>query len=191
MSFVRDGDLRYVGQGYELKTAIPEECSTPPRWPRPWAFHELTSANTAIASATTSSRSSTSGFPASAQCPRSSGLRRPGRQHRESPHPHRAVHLPHRRRAPAFETTFYRRHLLPMGESFMGPAIILQKDSTTVIRRAGARSTTRSAISSSSAKEKPNENHLQPSPRILASTPSPARSSRARSRTSPSRWATS
>jgi N-methylhydantoinase A len=33
----------------------------------------------------------------------------------------------------SFETAFYRRPLLPVGESFAGPAIILQKDSTTVI----------------------------------------------------------
>ena len=32
-----------------------------------------------------------------------------------------------------FETAFYRRHLLPVGEAFAGPAIVLQKDSTTVI----------------------------------------------------------
>jgi N-methylhydantoinase A len=32
-----------------------------------------------------------------------------------------------------FETSFYRRHLLPVGETFRGPAIVLQKDSTTVI----------------------------------------------------------
>jgi N-methylhydantoinase A len=33
----------------------------------------------------------------------------------------------------AFETGFYRRHLLPVGKVFAGPAIVLQKDSTTVI----------------------------------------------------------
>ena len=33
----------------------------------------------------------------------------------------------------SFETVFYRRHLLPVGEAFAGPAIVLQKDSTTVI----------------------------------------------------------
>ena len=33
----------------------------------------------------------------------------------------------------AFETSFYRRHLLPVGKIFSGPAIVLQKDSTTVI----------------------------------------------------------
>ena len=33
----------------------------------------------------------------------------------------------------SFETIFYRRHLLPVGETFEGPAIVLQKDSTTVI----------------------------------------------------------
>ncbi len=33
----------------------------------------------------------------------------------------------------SFETVFYRRHLLPVGEAFAGPAVVLQKDSTTVI----------------------------------------------------------
>jgi N-methylhydantoinase A len=33
----------------------------------------------------------------------------------------------------SFETAFYRRHLLPVGESFAGPAVVLQKDSTTVV----------------------------------------------------------
>jgi N-methylhydantoinase A/oxoprolinase/acetone carboxylase beta subunit len=32
-----------------------------------------------------------------------------------------------------FETMFYRRHLLPVGEALAGPAILLQKESTTVI----------------------------------------------------------
>jgi N-methylhydantoinase A len=32
-----------------------------------------------------------------------------------------------------FDTTFYRRRLLPVDERFAGPAIVLQKDSTTVI----------------------------------------------------------
>ena len=33
----------------------------------------------------------------------------------------------------SFETTFYRRALLPVGKIFPGPAIVLQMDSTTVI----------------------------------------------------------
>ncbi len=33
----------------------------------------------------------------------------------------------------SFETTFYRRALLSAGQSFAGPAIVLQKDSTTVV----------------------------------------------------------
>ena len=43
------------------------------------------------------------------------------------------MRVPHRRRTEIFETSFYRRHLLPVGEAFRGPAIVLQKDSTTVI----------------------------------------------------------
>ena len=33
----------------------------------------------------------------------------------------------------SFETSFYRRPLLPVGVCFAGPAIVLQKDSTTVV----------------------------------------------------------
>ena len=32
-----------------------------------------------------------------------------------------------------FETTFYLRHRLPLGEPFPGPAVVLQRDSTTVV----------------------------------------------------------
>ena len=33
----------------------------------------------------------------------------------------------------SFETAFYRRHLLPVEEKFSGPAVVLQKDSTTIV----------------------------------------------------------
>jgi N-methylhydantoinase A len=33
----------------------------------------------------------------------------------------------------SFETAFYRRHLLPLEEKFSGPAVLLQKDSTTIV----------------------------------------------------------
>jgi N-methylhydantoinase A len=33
----------------------------------------------------------------------------------------------------AFETEFYRRHLLPVEELLSGPAVVLQKDSTTIV----------------------------------------------------------
>jgi N-methylhydantoinase A len=33
----------------------------------------------------------------------------------------------------SFETVFYRRHLLPVEEKFSGPAVVLQKDSTTIV----------------------------------------------------------
>ena len=31
------------------------------------------------------------------------------------------------------ETVFYRRERLPVGETFHGPAVVLQRDSTTVV----------------------------------------------------------
>ena len=33
----------------------------------------------------------------------------------------------------SFDTDFYRRHLLPVEEKFFGPAVVLQKDSTTIV----------------------------------------------------------
>ena len=33
----------------------------------------------------------------------------------------------------SFETAFFRRNLLPVEEKFSGPAVVLQKDSTTIV----------------------------------------------------------
>ena len=35
------------------------------------------------------------------------------------------------------ETAFYRRERLPVGETFAGPAVVLQRDSTTVVPPGG------------------------------------------------------
>ena len=68
LTFVRDGDLRYVGQGYELKIPFPDGLHR-----RGGAGRDLgalsrkrTSANTAISSATARSKSSMSAWWASA-----------------------------------------------------------------------------------------------------------------------------
>jgi N-methylhydantoinase A len=135
VTFRRVGDLRYVGQGYELKIPFPAGTIGEEGLKRVWdAFHAAHAAEYGHA------------FPSS---PieivnlRVSGL----------------GHIPKigRLTAPAggsiakalartgecvfrvdgklesFPTRFYRRHLLPVGEAIAGPAIVLQKDSTTVI----------------------------------------------------------
>jgi N-methylhydantoinase A len=135
MAFLRDGDLRYVGQGYELKIALPSGSIGTTELEQIWnSFHgahkreyghffsdnpiEIVNVRvvgvgrlpkidklTAPEGSTLAKARVRSG-----QCVfRIDGELR------------------------SFETTFYRRHLLPVGEAFAGPAIVLQKDSTTVI----------------------------------------------------------
>jgi N-methylhydantoinase A len=135
MSFVRDGDLRYVGQGYELKIPFPagvigkRELEDILRH-----FHA------------THEREYGHAFPDNpieivnvrvigvGQMPKIAKLTAP-----------KGATLADARvrtgqcvfridgELRSFETSFYRRHLLPVGETFSGPAIVLQKDSTTVI----------------------------------------------------------
>ena len=135
MSFVRDGDLRYVGQGYELKIQFPagvvgkRELEEILRH-----FHA------------THEREYGHAFPDNpieivnvrvigvGQMPKIAALTAP-----------KGATLADARvrtgqcvfridgELRSFETSFYRRHLLPVGEAFSGPAIVLQKDSTTVI----------------------------------------------------------
>ncbi len=135
MSFIRDGDLRYVGQGYELKIPFPPGIIGQKELADIWnGFHEahkreyghffsdnpIEIVNVRVVGVgrmpkidkLTAPEGSTLAKARirSGQCVfRIDGELRP------------------------FETTFYRRHLLPVGEAFAGPAIVLQKDSTTVI----------------------------------------------------------
>ena len=135
MSFVRDGDLRYVGQGYELKIPFPVGVIGKRELEEIWKrFHEA------------HEREYGHAFPANpieivnvrvigvGQMPKITKLAAP-----------EGVTLEKARvrtgqcvfridgELRSFETSFYRRHLLPVGETFKGPAIVLQKDSTTVV----------------------------------------------------------
>ena len=136
MSFVRDGDLRYVGQGYELEDShflpAPSDRSSSTmsgaaftrrikrEYGHYFADNPIEIVNIRVMGighmpkidkltapeGTTLAKAQVK----TGQCAfRINGELRP------------------------FETVFYRRHLLPVGETFAGPAIVLQKDSTTVI----------------------------------------------------------
>jgi N-methylhydantoinase A len=135
MSFIRDGDLRYVGQGYELKIPFPPGVIGKKELAGIWTgFHEahkreyghffadnpIEIVNVRVVGVgrmpkidkLTAPQGSTlaKARVRSGQCVfRISGELR------------------------SFETMFYRRNLLPVGEVFAGPAVVLQKDSTTVI----------------------------------------------------------
>jgi N-methylhydantoinase A/oxoprolinase/acetone carboxylase beta subunit len=135
MAFVRDGDLRYVGQGYELKIPFPVGVIGKRELEEIWKrFHEA------------HEREYGHAFPANpieivnvrvigvGQMPKITKLAAPEGATLEKARV-RTGQCVFRidGELQTFETSFYRRHLLPVGETFKGPAIVLQKDSTTVV----------------------------------------------------------
>jgi N-methylhydantoinase A len=134
-SFRCDGDLRYVGQGYELKIPFPASAVGKRELEEIWQrFH------------TAHKREYGHAFPANpieivnvrvigvGQMPKIAKLTAPKGATLADARVRsgRCVFRIDGELRP-FETSFYRRHLLPVGETFRGPAIVLQKDSTTVI----------------------------------------------------------
>jgi N-methylhydantoinase A len=133
--YARIGDLRYVGQGYELKVPFPlDAVSTESIADVMNAFHAAHAAEYGHS------------FPANpveivnlrvigtGAMPHLPALTAPGGG---------PLHLAEIRRAPcvfrvrgilqACDTPSYARHLLPVETPIFGPAIILQKDTTTVV----------------------------------------------------------
>jgi N-methylhydantoinase A len=135
MSFVRDGDLRYVGQGYELKIPFPVSVIGKRELEEIWKrFHEA------------HEREYGHAFPSNpieivnvrvigvGQMPKITKLAAPEGATLEKARVRTGqcvFRIDGELRS--FETSFYRRHLLPVGQVFTGPAIVLQKDSTTVV----------------------------------------------------------
>jgi N-methylhydantoinase A len=125
ISFARAGDLRYVGQGYELRVAFAGSAADALD-----AFHRQHRAEYGHA------------FPDSAIEIVNLRIIGTGRRPKLGAPPRQAggsladalVH----RRSVVFaegtrETPFYRRTLLPVGEPIPGPCIVLQTDSTSVV----------------------------------------------------------
>ncbi len=135
IAFLRDGDLRYVGQGYELKIPLPSGTVTPEGLKGVWQkFHDahkreyghhfpdnpIEIVNVRVMGVGEMPKLETLTAPEgkdmkAARVRTGQCMFRVGGELR------------------SFETAFYRRHLLPVGHRFAGPAIVLQKDSTTVI----------------------------------------------------------
>jgi N-methylhydantoinase A len=135
VTFLRAGDLRYVGQGYELRVAFPDRAITRDALEDVFAaFHEqhrkeyghvfedspIEIVNIRITGVGRMPKirpggAGDGGSLTAAQTRTASTLFRvDGSLQR-------------------VETPFYRRDALPVGEAFDGPAIILQKDTTTVV----------------------------------------------------------
>lgn len=135
VTFQRSADLRYVGQGYELKVPIPEGPLNSDGLDALWAaFHRIHAAeyghafeaspielvNLRVTALGASSKLDSlpavkSGTLEDALIHTRASVFRDGGTLR------------------SFETSVYRRDALPVGVPFWGPAILLQKDSTTVV----------------------------------------------------------
>jgi N-methylhydantoinase A len=135
LTFVRDGDLRYVGQGYELKIPLPAgtitESGLEQVWERFHQAHQREYGHYFRDNVIEVVNVRASGIGA---MPKIQTLKAPEGGSMTAARL-RAGQCVFRvdGELRSFETTFYRRHLLPVGERFAGPAIVLQKDSTTVI----------------------------------------------------------
>ena len=135
VDYVRSGDLRYVGQGYELRIPLGTGDVTEASLAEVWqAFHRRHTAEYGHA------------FPASpieivnvrvtgvGHIPKLRTLRAPeggsldSARIRVGPCVFRV-----KGQLRSFETTFYQRTQLPVGVDFAGPAIVLQRDSTTLV----------------------------------------------------------
>jgi N-methylhydantoinase A len=135
MSFERDGDLRYVGQGYELKVLFPSGVIRQKELDEIWSrFHEAHKREYGHFFAANPIEIVNVRVVGMGHMPKIANLTAPQGTTltKARVRTGRCVFRIDGELRP-FETAFYRRHLLPVGESFTGPAIVLQKDSTTVI----------------------------------------------------------
>jgi N-methylhydantoinase A len=135
ISFQRDGDLRYVGQGYELKIPLPTGTVTPEGLKGVWDkfndahrreyghnFPENSIEIVNIRVMGIGPMPKLQKLPAPKGGDLKTALVRTGQ----------CMFRVGGELRP-FETAYYRRETLPVGQEFKGPAIVLQKDSTTVI----------------------------------------------------------
>ena len=135
VTFSRAGDFRYVGQGYELRVPLPDGEITQETLPQAWkafhAAHEAEYGRAFEASPIEIVNVRVSGVGRvpklrATKTPRSGSLEKA--KIRVSPCLFRVGG-----ELQSFETPFYRRSELPVEETFPGPAVILQTDSTTLV----------------------------------------------------------
>ncbi|MGE3334244.1 MAG: hydantoinase/oxoprolinase family protein [Rhodospirillaceae bacterium] len=135
VAFVRDGDLRYVGQGYELKISFPDgeldEKSLALVWDR---FHEAHQREYGHCFRANSIEVVNIRLSGAGAMPKIKTLTAPKGASLEKARLRTGdcVFRVGSELKP-LETAFYQRDQLPVGVSFQGPAIVLQKDSTTVV----------------------------------------------------------
>ncbi|MBB5221692.1 N-methylhydantoinase A [Amaricoccus macauensis] len=133
--FERGGDLRYVGQGYELRVPFPQGPLDAASLAGVWeAFHARHATEYGHAFRDSPIELVNVKVTGIGQIDKLTSLRPvtggtlSGAVVRRAPCAFRADGS-----LGTFDTTFYDRRRLPAGERFSGPAIVLQSDSTTVI----------------------------------------------------------
>ena len=133
--FERIGDLRYVGQGYELKVKFAEGEITAVALQQTFeAFHRRHEAEYGHAFEFSPIEIVNVRVTGIGEMPKLEALRPPvGGSFAHALVRHAACIFRIDGKLESFETAVYRREALPVGERFAGPAIILQKDSTTVL----------------------------------------------------------
>jgi N-methylhydantoinase A len=135
LGFVRDGDLRYVGQGYELKIPFPGGLLEAQHLGRIWELfhqaHQREYGHSFLASPIEIVNVRVSGVGPMPKI----GKIRPAEGGSLTAARARSGNCMFRvaGELASFDTAFYRRHLLPVEETFLGPAVVLQKDSTTIV----------------------------------------------------------
>lgn len=131
----RFADLRYVGQGYELKVAVPAGRLDAKALQGVWeAFHQIHRREYGHAFRDSTIEVVNIRVSGIGTIPKLKQFRRPGGGPLKKA-------LVHRRgcifrvggKLDRFETGFYRRDLLPVGKKLKGPAVLVQTDSTTVV----------------------------------------------------------
>jgi len=133
--FVRDGDLRYVGQGYELKIPFPEGDLSEGDLGKVWGlFHRAHQREYGHFFEQNPIEIVNVRVTGVGAMPKIRKLRTPegGSLDKARTRVGQCVFRIGGVLNP-FETSFYRRALLSAGQSFAGPAIVLQMDSTTVV----------------------------------------------------------
>lgn len=135
VTFTRSGDLRYVGQGYELKVPISDGRVDANEMSAVWEkFHDIHAAEYGHAFKSSPIEVVNLRVTALGNLPKLEKMPPRKRGSLEDA-------LLYKRNSifrdqgvlKTFETRVYRRALMPIGMNFEGPAILLQKDSTTVV----------------------------------------------------------
>lgn len=133
--FARVGDLRYVGQGYELKVSVPVGKVSPDSMAMVFdAFHAAHAAEYGHAFPANPIEIvnlrviGTGAMPHLQALKAAKGGLLKDAEIRRAPCVFRV-----KAALQSFDTPSYARHLLPVATPFNGPAIILQKDSTTIV----------------------------------------------------------